>query len=312
MSDINTGDLVSVIIPAYNHSKYVEYALDSVYAQSYKNIELIFLDDCSKDETLSIALAWAHKNDAESRFFKVIIEKNPENLGAHDSINRGIALSTGKAITILNSDDAFEENRIEALVESACSSHARWLFTGVKVINEFNGKAEFSELVGEVETAFDYASTLPSVSFALLKKNITITTGNLFFSKKLYDQVGKFRPLRYCHDWDFALRASLIAEPVFIDAPLYQYRVHGTNSFASLKFEQYLETQIVYEHYFSNCRAGNCKNSLAPWTTNWPVLFDKFVSEDANLSGSFDLVGKESVKYDHMTRMIKSMFETTT
>lgn len=312
MSDIKAGDLVSVVIPAYNHSKYVEYALDSVYAQSYKNIELILLDDCSKDETLAIAIAWANAKNAKKRFFRVVIEKNPVNLGAHDSINRGIALSTGKAITILNSDDAFEVNRIETLVERACSTAASWLFTGVKVIDDQNARAEYSELVGEVETAFDFSSTLPSVSFALLKKNITITTGNLFFSKTLFDQVGQFRPLRYCHDWDFALRASLISEPVFIDMPLYKYRIHGTNSFSNLKFEQYLETQIVYEHYFRNCRVGNCKNPLAPWTANWPVLFDKFVSEDASLAGSFDLVGKESVKYDHLTRMIKSMFETTT
>ncbi len=305
MSKLNFGDLVSVVIPAYNHQQYIEEALDSIYNQTYQNIELILLDDCSKDKTLEFAQRWALEKNATKRFARVIIEKNKLNLGAHGSINKGLSLAQGNALTILNSDDVFSHNRIEVLMQTAEETKADWLFSGIRVVNE-TGRRIFSELAIEIEALVDYASGFPSFSFALLKKNIAATTGNLFFSRELYDKIGQFRNLRYCHDWDFALQASLLSEPVMIPSPLYDYRVHSSNSFSSLKVEQYLESQVVYWHYFAACRAGNCKNHMAPWFTNWPGLFDKLIADDDVLSWTYYLVGNEMVKYDHMTQFINT------
>lgn len=303
MSKLILGDLVSVVIPAYNHQQYIEEALNSVYDQSYQNIELILLDDCSKDSTLKVAQQWANEKKASERFARVIMEKNPANLGAHNTINRGLSLAKGNALTILNSDDAYAINRIEILMQAAEEHQADWLFSGIRVVGE-KGQRVFSELAIEIEAFVDYASCFPAVSFALLKKNIAATTGNLFFSRALYDKVGEFRNLRYCHDWDFALQACLISEPVFVRQPLYDYRIHGTNSFSTLKVEQYLESQIVYRNYFAACQADNCKNTNAPWITNYPMLFDKWIADDEVLSGTFYLVGYDEVKYDHMAKLI--------
>jgi len=65
LSKLIYGDLVSVVIPAYNHQQYIEDALNSVYEQSYQNIELIVLDDFSKDKTLEVTQKWANKKEAE-------------------------------------------------------------------------------------------------------------------------------------------------------------------------------------------------------------------------------------------------------
>jgi glycosyltransferase involved in cell wall biosynthesis len=306
LSKLIFGDLVSILIPAYNHQHYIEEALDSVYNQSYQNIELILLDDCSKDNTLKVAQQWAEERNVGERFTRVIIEKNAVNLGAHNTINRGLSLAKGNALTILNSDDVYATHRIEMLMQAAEANQANWLFSGIRVIDE-TGQRVFSELAIEIEAFVDYASCFPAVSFALLKKNITATTGNLFFSRELYNKVGEFRNLRYCHDWDFALQACLISEPIFVSQPLYDYRIHGTNSFSALKVEQYLESQIVYRNYFAACRAGNCKNIDAPWVTNYPMLFDKWISDDEVLSGTFYLVGYDEVKYDHMAKLIRSL-----
>lgn len=297
------GDLVSVVIPAYNHQQYIKEALDSVYEQTYQAIELILLDDCSKDKTLELAQQWAIEKNASKRFVRVIIEKNKVNFGAHNTINRGLSLAQGNALTILNSDDKYALSRIEKLVRSAEDNQADWLFSGIRVINE-TGRRVFSELAIEIESLADSGIDYPAVGFALLKKNIAATTGNLFFTRDLYTKIGAFRNLRYCHDWDFALQACLISEPTLVSTPLYDYRIHSTNSFSALKVEQYLETQIVYWHYFAACKAGNCKNPDAPSSANWPMLFDKWIAEDDVLSGTFYLVGYDPVKYDHMAKLI--------
>lgn len=309
MSEILKPKLVSVIVPAYGHEKYIRSALDSVLDQTYIPIELIVLDDCSKDRTLAVAQQWADDRLAEKRFFRLIIEQNPENLGAHETINRGIMMAQGDYITILNSDDVFAPQRISTLAQAALIGGASLLFSGVRVIDEQGRRLVNDGLPSEIESMPDYAEGMPSLSMALLKKNVAVTTGNLFFTRELVERIGNFRPLRYCHDWDFALRASLVTEPLLIPIPLYDYRIHSSNSFSALKVEQYLETQLIYHHYFASCRAGNCSNPFAPWSANWPGLVDKFISEDENLRGAYYLVGNEHVRFDHLARMVRQMVD---
>lgn len=303
MSKLFFGDLVSVVIPAYNHASFIREALDSVYAQTYRNIELILLDDCSKDRTLEIAKEWAEEKKANQRFVRVIIEANQVNLGAHNTINRGLALAQGNALTILNSDDLYVPTRLEILIQQAEMHQADWLFTGIRVVDD-KGARVYSELAIGIEASIDFAANFPAVGFALLKKNIAVTTGNLFFSRELYDKVGPFKNLKYCHDWDFALQACLFSDPLLVEEPLYQYRIHGANSFAALRVEQYLESQIVYKNYFSKCQKSMCINLNAPSSLNWPMLFDKWIAADSVISWVFYLVGSEVVRYDRMTQLM--------
>lgn len=69
-----------------------------------------------------------------------------------------------------------------------------------------------------------------TMGFQLLQDNITVSTGNLFFSRSIYEKVGSFKDLKLAHDYDFALRALLISEPIYIHEKLYYYRLHGTNT----------------------------------------------------------------------------------
>jgi glycosyltransferase involved in cell wall biosynthesis len=298
--------LVSVVVPAYKHAHYVRHALDSVFRQAYDDIELILVDDQSPDNTFELAQKWAERKNVKRRFRRVVATRNPVNLGAHESINRGISLAKGDFITILNSDDAYAPSRIESLVTEANRSGASLLFSGVRVIDDKGGWQLRPGLPAELESAADFASFYPSVSFALLRKNIACSTGNLFFSRSLFDEVGLFRAFKYCHDWDFLLRACLVTEPVFLPEALYDYRIHGANSFAALKVEQYLEPLAIYAHYFAQCRAGNCRNPAAPWFTNWPGLFEQLITEDTQISWALDLFGKSEIKLDRMAVIVRN------
>lgn len=294
--------LVSVIVPAYGHVDFVAVALDSVAAQDYEAIELIVLDDCSRDGTFAAVQQWLHCPAAKDRFVRVQALQNPENLGAHGSINRGIELAQGEFLAILNSDDAYAPERIKLLVETSRRTGAQFLFSGIKVIDAKGQRLIEPGLPSQLEAMLDTADAYPSLSFALLVKNIAVSTGNFFFTRTLAQQVGRFRSLRYCHDWDFILRASQLCEPQAVPLPLYLYRVHGSNTYATLKKEEHLEPILVYQHFFSQGLAGHCVNPCAPQPSNWPLLFAALAQEIGNLAWASHVAGDGRIKIDSIMR----------
>lgn len=269
--------LVSVVMASYNHANFIVKALDSVARQTYPNIELIVVDDCSKDTSVSTITTWAKKPAHKKRFVRLVIEAKSINSGAHDTLNYGASLAEGKFVNFLNSDDLFALNRIELLVAELVRMNAMWGFTGVNVIDDKGIEIPSIRLppeVGFVYEGIEHArKNYPALSCGLLERNFVVSTGNLFIDNDLFQQVGGFRNLKYLHDWDFILRALRLAEPVAINEPLYSYRLHGTNSFKSLANLAAVEGAFVMQEYFRSLTIGT-PNVLAPSPNNWSILFD--------------------------------------
>jgi hypothetical protein len=78
--------------------------------------------------------------------------------------------------------------------------------------------------------AQDAAMMSHTLALSLLRANSTISSGNLFLRKRLWETLGGFHDYRYNHDWDFCLRAALVCEPVLVPQVLYEYRIHGRNT----------------------------------------------------------------------------------
>lgn len=116
-------DLVSVIVPVYNHAQYLEQCLDSIYNDDYPNIELIILDDGSKDESLEVIQNW--RVDHPDRFHKFYLEKQ-ENMGVCKTLNKLVSLSQGKYICPLASDDYLLAGGIQTRV-NALENNPDWL-----------------------------------------------------------------------------------------------------------------------------------------------------------------------------------------
>ena len=102
---IDFEDKISVIIPTYNRAKSIIHSIKSVLAQTYHNLEVIIIDDCSNDNTESLI------SKIEDNRIKYI--KLKENKGANFARNLGIKLSTGKYITFQDSDDIYHRDKIE-------------------------------------------------------------------------------------------------------------------------------------------------------------------------------------------------------
>jgi glycosyltransferase involved in cell wall biosynthesis len=270
---VDAGKLVSVVVPSFGHVSHLEEALRSVAAQSYPSLELIVVDDASPDGSARLAERILGERAFADRFEgRVRLIVHESNEGAHAAINRGLGVAQGDLLTILNSDDAYAPERIATLVPALRECEAGLAFTRVEYVGDAD--STFASERFRLRRHQDGIARHASVGFACLCSNVAITTGNLFFTRALWEAAGPFASLRYCHDWDFLVRAVAWTEPIFVARPLYRYRLHRQNSYKNLEGVAEAETQVVLGGYFSSVRTGALRNPIAPSPAQWPGVFD--------------------------------------
>jgi glycosyltransferase involved in cell wall biosynthesis len=275
--------LVSIVVPTYNHASLVGAALRSVADQTYGTLELIVVDDASTDGTFGVVEQLASTDAFRRRFEgRIRLERNAFNEGAHTTLNRAVGLASGELVAILNSDDRYAPDRISAAVAALTEAAAELAFTGVRMIDaqdrDVTTTDPFCVALAETQRRIPEC---PTVGFALLERNLAISTGNLVFCRSLFDRAGGFRALAYCHDWDFVLRCVLHTEPVYLPERLYDYRVHATNSFRALDSVRDRESSFVLRSYFAAVRRGNFPNELAPAPSTWPGVFEDAIARSS-------------------------------
>jgi glycosyltransferase involved in cell wall biosynthesis len=108
---LSSAPIVSVLITAYNREKYIAEAIDSVLASSFKDFELIIVDDCSKDHTVEIARRYTSDP-------RVQVHMNEKNLGDYPNRNRAASFARGKYLKYLDSDDVIYPHGLEVMVSS--------------------------------------------------------------------------------------------------------------------------------------------------------------------------------------------------
>jgi glycosyltransferase involved in cell wall biosynthesis len=239
--------LISIVIPSYNHRRYIGDAIASAQAQTYKPIELIVIDDGSTDgsdelirERFGAALAhYAHR----------------PNRGAHATINEAIAAARGEWVAILNSDDLYTPERIEKLYAFATANGHDLVFSGVAFCEE-KGPLPADHKAVQSHARAMAAAERGSVEQALLRGNFALTTSNLMIRRAAFDAIGPFRPYRYCHDWDFLLRAIGRAKIGWLREPLLSYRLHGANTIREPdRWRHITENGLVYAAFLGDAAA---------------------------------------------------------
>lgn len=239
-----SNPLISVVMPAYNHSRYLSEAVKSVLSQSFSDLELIVVDDGSVDRTLQVI----------GTFTDPRMSYHPqENAGAHVAINRGLALARGEYLAILNSDDVYVPQRLERLRGHAEASGLGFLFTEVEHVDSKSRslalgdprKAGYEELLQQCYAGGNLLGTL-------LLGNFSLTSSNFFLSREAYEKIGPFAAYRYAHDYDYLLRAFLACGRhgvAIVPERLLKYRRHGKNTVIENQSRVYLETwQIMARH----------------------------------------------------------------
>ncbi|GAC1044642.1 glycosyltransferase family 2 protein [Rhizobium sp. No.120] len=216
---------ISVLIPLYNHARYIGGAIESVLSQTSPADEIVLVDDGSQDDGLAIAESMLAGVE-NARVFR------QPNQGAHETINRLVRTSRADYLAILNSDDCFLPEKLARCREIIAARSDVDLICGRAVIMD-----QDSKLVKSGETvdwlarsaAFLTESGLPHLS--LMNENFVTTTSNMVFSRALWERVDGFQNLRYCHDLDF-LMSAFVHGHVELDSDFdhIRYRVHPTNT----------------------------------------------------------------------------------
>lgn len=122
---------VSLIIPVYNSALYIEKCLESIVNQTYKNIEVIAIDDGSKDQSLKLLKRYAKKYN----YFKVYSQKN---LGVAKTRNKAVSLATGDYIMFVDNDDFLEKDYIERYITEILETKSDILIGGYQRVNSKN------------------------------------------------------------------------------------------------------------------------------------------------------------------------------
>ncbi|WP_186393193.1 MULTISPECIES: glycosyltransferase [unclassified Pannonibacter] len=283
---VSTSPLVSVIIPVYNHGRYIVDALMSVVQQDWRPLEIIVIDDGSKDDSVQkLEAAVANLQIAPDLTIQI---SSRENRGAHNTINEGLERARGEYLAILNSDDYYLPGRIRRCVEAALAHKARFVFTYVDPIDDDGAPlpAEHRWRHWYADLKMQELDIAPSISQLLLRYNIGVSTGNFFFHKSLIQEIGLFNDFRYAHDLDFMLRVSALEEPVLIRDKLYAYRIHASNTIGESDNLITDEVARIVRSYLKRSAEVHPANPLAPRldhgcytlaTTVWPPHLEKAV-----------------------------------
>lgn len=236
---------ISVVIPAYNHEKFIGPAIDSVLNQSCQDFELIIVDDGSTDGTASVIKDYT---DKRIRYFY------QENQDAFNTINRGIGLAIGDYISILNSDDIYTHDRLERMLENQKETNAQCLFSDVIPISDSGEEFVDPEFGWNQwhQKNRDFYFKSGDLYSSFLKGNFMVTTSNLFMTKTAAEKVGKFCSLRYLHDYDFIFR-MMLAFPdqvqYLADEKLLYYRIHDGNTLGEAAITGREQDQDVIRKY---------------------------------------------------------------
>lgn len=243
--------MISVIMTSYNYAAFIREAVESVWVQTYPNVELVIVDDASKDDTLEIL------KDLQSRSpIPMRVYKNETNMGPNYTQNRAIAAAQGDLIAFLASDDKFFPSRFETQVNLFQRQEKMkivygngWRWDGKHNLSRLHGPHVVALLQGSTRAILRYLYTNTSPLFlqtALMRRDFFLACGgndesvladdwvlNIRFFERLLQEDGTFG---------------------YVDEDLAYYRVHGNNLHQQVTRHRKLKEEVVEKYTPQNLK----------------------------------------------------------
>jgi glycosyltransferase involved in cell wall biosynthesis len=259
---------IAVVIPSYNHARFIGEALASVFRQTRLPREVHVIDDGSTDDSVrAIERAFASAGPVRCSL------SVRTNRGTSATRNELCAAVSTDFVALLDSDDVYAPDRLQRLLAGVSPNLP---FLGFSGVNFLGNETEIEGWDALSHWQFAQGLTFPTVGFALLRSNLALTNSNFVVSRSLLELVGGFdERLRICQDWDFVVRALRFVEPTFVPDPLVSYRLHATNT--SRHAAAYAHELDLLAEKMSEWLLRPTDNPVAPTPMNWPRLFRIFV-----------------------------------
>lgn len=212
------NEVVSVIIPVYNAEKYLAKTIQSALDQTYKNIEIILVDDCSIDNSKRIIEQYLARHN------NIVYHLQEKNSGVAVARNTALNIAKGRYVAFLDSDDLWYPQKVATQLDLMKRQNAAICFTAIKMIDE---KGEEIKGKREVNERIDYW---------FLLKNTMIATSSVIVDRNV---VGCFQMPLIRSGQDYATWLQLMrngTDAFGLNEVLVEYRV-GSNSLSSNKFK---------------------------------------------------------------------------
>lgn len=233
--------LISIVVPVYNAEKYLEQCLNSIQNQTYKNFEVILVNDGSMDHSESICMDFV-KVDTRFKYF------TKENGGASSARNFGLDNVTGDYITFIDADDWVDENHLEVLINNIKENNSDMAVSSIK---KFDNVSNFEFRVYSKQEKYllnynklnreEFLVILPKLIHASNSYKIAVSK---LFKKELVTDVRFDESIIYGEDLDFFFKLyNKVNSISYVDEVTYIYRLHDERSsskFGQLHMEQEL------------------------------------------------------------------------
>lgn len=241
------NQVVSVIIPVYNGERYIADTIRSVLEQTYKEIEIVVIDDCSKDNSKKIVedLCMVHSN--------IIYCHQEENQGVAVARNIGLEIAKGRFVAFLDSDDIWKADKLEKQMRVMQEKQAGFVFAAIEMMDEDGNERKKKR---KIKT---------EVNYKYLLKNTVIPTSTVVIDRNVVRDF-KMPLMRSGQDyatWLMILRDGIVAYG--LDEALVKYRV-GSNSLSSNKFKSIKQVWGIQVHQ------EKVNPIIATYNTGWFIL----------------------------------------
>jgi glycosyltransferase involved in cell wall biosynthesis len=222
-------DLVSIAMTTYNGERFLRKQLDSIYNQSYKNIEVVVCDDRSTDNTIQILEEYRNK-------YGTHVYVNESNVGFLRNFEKALTLCQGKYIALADQDDIWLPNKIERLVNNI--GGFTLIFSDAQYIDE--NDSVFSPSIMK----FIGAPNLTGKPFRILTFGSYITGCTILFKRELLSIALPIPEGECYHDWWLSMIACKQNGIFYINEPLVNYRRHEANTLGGLQIKPKLKGKL--------------------------------------------------------------------
>lgn len=225
-------ELVSIITATYNSEKFISETINSILNQTYTNWELLITDDCSNDNTIEIVKSYT-KDDSRIKFFKL-----EENSGAAVARNNSINYSHGKYIAFLDSDDQWENNKLEEQILFMKYNNIYFSFTAYIIIDD-QGYPTGRTVDSSQKGSFSYKD--------MLAKKATLGCSTVMLNKNYFKGLMQMPELRTGQDYAFWLKLlkNTNQKAYILPSILTKYRI-TPNSISRNKFKKAKRQWQIY------------------------------------------------------------------
>ena len=265
--------LVSILIPAYNHEHYIKETILSIINQTYKNIELIIVDDGSVDNTWNAIQSL--RDECERRFSNIHFETQ-ENKGTYITLNKLISKAAGEYVLIIASDDIAKPDLIKTECEFLDNNPEYSLVVADNEIIDKDSKVVYWTKKRNIVQQKNKASFKSYADFLQKSNKIDLKShdfGNYYslywgnhvpngylIRKNIFDKTGYFTPEAPMDDHYLMLQIAKYSKMGFIDKILYSYRWHDSNTIKEAQ-KMHLIEKLTFNYEYNKVK-NECANSL--------------------------------------------------